>query len=595
MENMTKEEKLTFIDKMKFNNKMAYLIISFNQGIGSISDLAVQYYFKDDLKIEPARLSQIFSLILIPWTIKPIFGMITDLFPIFGYRRKNYIILCGIINVLCWLYMSFLVKTLFESVFCLLIINICLSFSTVLGEAIVVELSKLETTNNASTAKDYVSLFFFCKYVGALLSSYLKGLFVELMSIRTIFFISAILPWMIVTAGFILVEVKINNHLKEEESISPNSDKNNYLEYVNEDEKVLLKEKSFDNKNRDLNLSKEIKNKSEKNKKDVNYNILESKEEILEEKEKFAKLDDNNKDLQEHLIKDKTHDTNENKNTENLENSYHSIFFPSKKPSPKELLSEFVNFICQKYVLVPTIFIFVFMATPAFGDPFFYFLTNELKFTASSLGKISFFTTAGTLIAIWLYRTYFTKCNFRILITIGTIISFIFTLLTYLLVKRVNKILGISDFFLVLFSSSFLSMLGELIMMPMLSLACLLCPKNLEGTVYAFFLSALNLGGVLSNLFGSIITTWLRITSKDYHNLDKLILISNIFSLAPLPFLLCISDSYFDPELKEESENEKINDIDMEKTKDYELQKNKEKSLSLDNKDKEIIIAVKNN
>ena len=64
-----------------------------------------------------------------------------------------------------------------------------------LGEAIVVELSQLEEdkTKVNEKAKNYVSLFFATKYTGALFSSYLKGLFVELMNVRKVFLIASIL------------------------------------------------------------------------------------------------------------------------------------------------------------------------------------------------------------------------------------------------------------------------------------------------------------------------------------------------------------------------------------------------------------------
>ena len=79
------------IIKKKFNNKLCYLLISFHSGICTLSELAIQYYFKDTLKLQPGSMSRILSISSIPWTIKPIFGLITDLCPIFGYRRKFYI------------------------------------------------------------------------------------------------------------------------------------------------------------------------------------------------------------------------------------------------------------------------------------------------------------------------------------------------------------------------------------------------------------------------------------------------------------------------------------------------------------------------
>ncbi len=574
MEELSKEEKLKFIEKMKFNNRLSYLIISFNQGIGSISELAVQYYFKDELHIEPARLSQIFSLILIPWTIKPLFGIVTDLLPLFGYRRKVYIMLCGFGCIISWLLMSFYVNSLFGAITCLLLINVCLSFSSVLGEAIVVELSQLEKVNSSSSAKDYVSLFFFFKYFGALLSAYLKGLFIEIMSIRWVFFIASILPWLIVSSGFILVEVKVNEELEgtNEEKERLNSNENNYLELKNTE--------YFDEK-----LSKESKSPKHAAYNTITVNQLNSNDEAKEALKTANTSNKINEDknkvtnfpidiIEEDLKNKKTDEDNINKKM-NIDDSYDEVFKPQPKPSPLKLLQAFGSFICQKFVIVPTVFIITLMATPSYNDPFFYFLTNELKFSASSLGKISFCSTATTLFAIWLYRTCFKDFNFRLMITFGTIFSFIFSFMAYLLVIRANVKIGISDFWFVLFSSSFLSMIGELVMMPMLSLACLLCPKNLEGTVYALFMSALNFGGIMSGLFGSFLTAHLGITAKDYSNLYKLITIANILSLVPLPFLLFISDSYFEPKEENNAESEKPRELDYDYN-NFEENKNRE-------------------
>jgi Na+/melibiose symporter-like transporter len=368
--------------------------------------------------------------------------------------------------------MATFVDSLFAACSMLFLINLGLSFSTVLGEAMVVELSQLNKDSN-NAAKDYVSLFFFCKYLGALFAAYMKGLLVEVLSVRTVFLIASFLPWLIIISGFIFVESRVQEG--------------------------------------------QVSNQVEEEKQQLNN---------LGEANQYGAIS--------------------NQNEERLNTSQ-----PQPIPGAKDLIKEFFKFLCQKFIIVPIIFLIIFMATPSYSDPFFYFITNQLKFTPSDLGKISFCSTLATLLAILLYKWYFKNFDFKCMITSGTILSFFFSFLGYLLVQRVNVRYGISDFVLLLFSSSFLSMLGELIMMPMLSLACMLCPKNLEGTVYSLFMSALNFGSILSGLNGSILTNWLGITSKDYHNLDKLILISNIMTLLPLPMLICIDNSYFHPETKD--------------------------------------------
>lgn len=63
-------------------------------GIG-LSRLAKEYFVKDELDLSPAEASLIFSASSIPWLIKPLWGFISDSVPLFGYRRKSYLVLCG--------------------------------------------------------------------------------------------------------------------------------------------------------------------------------------------------------------------------------------------------------------------------------------------------------------------------------------------------------------------------------------------------------------------------------------------------------------------------------------------------------------------
>lgn len=70
--------------------------ILFLQGISELSGLAVSYFYKNELKVDPAVLSTVTSLTALPWTIKPLYGLITDGWPIFGYRRKPYLMMCGV-------------------------------------------------------------------------------------------------------------------------------------------------------------------------------------------------------------------------------------------------------------------------------------------------------------------------------------------------------------------------------------------------------------------------------------------------------------------------------------------------------------------
>jgi Na+/melibiose symporter-like transporter len=214
------------------------------------------------------------------------------------------------------------------------------------------------------------------------------------------------------------------------------------------------------------------------------------------------------------------------------------------------------DFILQKYVILPIIFIILFMGVPSYDDPFFYFLTNELKFNGNIMGQISFVGAITAIIAIFMYKFFFKAVSFKWTIAIATILYSFFSFSAYLLALRFNKKLGISDYVMALFSSATTSMLGEFSMMPILSLACLRCPKNLEATAYSIFMSAINFGAILSGVECSFLTSYLGITSKDFSKLPNLILISNILGLLPLVVLLFMNNEYFEND--SEGETKKI-------------------------------------
>ncbi|CAI5474035.1 unnamed protein product [Closterium sp. Yama58-4] len=74
-----------------------------NQGYGSsLMGLSLSYYWKDVQHLQPAAAQFYMSFVGIPWDVKPLYGMITDTFPILGFQRWPYIALSGIIGTAAW-------------------------------------------------------------------------------------------------------------------------------------------------------------------------------------------------------------------------------------------------------------------------------------------------------------------------------------------------------------------------------------------------------------------------------------------------------------------------------------------------------------
>ena len=65
--------------------------------------------------------------------------------------------------------------------------------------------------------------------------------------------------------------------------------------------------------------------------------------------------------------------------------------------------------------------------------------------------------------------------------------------------------------------------------MPLLVLACRMCPKNIEGTMYALLMSTINFGSIISSQLGGVLTYMLGITETSFTQLWLLVLLSNLF------------------------------------------------------------------
>ena len=123
-------------------NQIVIFIISFSLGLSAFPQMSFSFFFKNDLNLDPAALSLFNSIITYVFLTKPLCGFICDSYPLFGSRRRSYLILFSLIQILCWFALSLWVTTLWEVILVRISINMCNNFINVIGEAILVENSQ---------------------------------------------------------------------------------------------------------------------------------------------------------------------------------------------------------------------------------------------------------------------------------------------------------------------------------------------------------------------------------------------------------------------------------------------------------------------
>ena len=75
------------------------LVYGVSQGVGgSLNCVGTEYYMKDVQKVQPSEAQIYQGITSIPWMVKPLWGLMTDVIPVLGYRRRPYFIFAG--NVL---------------------------------------------------------------------------------------------------------------------------------------------------------------------------------------------------------------------------------------------------------------------------------------------------------------------------------------------------------------------------------------------------------------------------------------------------------------------------------------------------------------
>ena len=74
---------------------LVYVVEGLGQVVGLISQ-PLNYYLKEVHGWSPVQVTAFITVFNLPWIIKPVYGLVSDFVPLFGYRRKSYLILANV-------------------------------------------------------------------------------------------------------------------------------------------------------------------------------------------------------------------------------------------------------------------------------------------------------------------------------------------------------------------------------------------------------------------------------------------------------------------------------------------------------------------
>ena len=118
-----------------------FALVYIVEGLGQIGGLIAQpltYYLKQAQGWTPLQITAYLTLFNLPWIIKPLYGLVSDFMPLFGYRRKSYLLIANVAASCGFLLVSQLTVP-DRLVFALMLTAYAMAISSTLCGAVLVE------------------------------------------------------------------------------------------------------------------------------------------------------------------------------------------------------------------------------------------------------------------------------------------------------------------------------------------------------------------------------------------------------------------------------------------------------------------------
>lgn len=181
-----------------------------SQGLGGgITRVASDYYWKDVQRVQPATVQFLSVFFYVPWVLKPLWGIMTDVFPVRGYRRRPYFVFSGILGTASAAIVAVVVGLpVTSAVLCFMGISTAVAIADVTIDACIAK----NSIDKPALAPDMQSLCAFSSSLGALIGYATSGMLVHHLGAQGALGVMALPPAMLVFLGFIIQELKMYQH-----------------------------------------------------------------------------------------------------------------------------------------------------------------------------------------------------------------------------------------------------------------------------------------------------------------------------------------------------------------------------------------------
>jgi MFS family permease len=184
---------------------LVYVVEGVGQIVGLISQ-PLNYYLKEALGWTPVQVTAFITVFNLPWIIKPLYGLVSDFVPLFGYRRKSYLIVANIAAIGGYLWVTQLTAP-GQLLIALLLTAYAMAISSTLCGAVLVENGQRLHESGAFVNQQWL-WFNIAAMAAAILGGQLVQHLTPAGALHTAAFIVGLAPFLVIFGTLVLIDEK---------------------------------------------------------------------------------------------------------------------------------------------------------------------------------------------------------------------------------------------------------------------------------------------------------------------------------------------------------------------------------------------------
>jgi len=188
--------------KIKFIDYFLFALVYFLEGAMRLTSVALPLFLRNRLGLTIPEVALVVGLSSLPWVIKPLYGWVSDFYPISGYRRRPYILIGSVIASLGWVLTASIADSFWMVIFAQILAGLGIAGIDSFVDGFAVEKSTKKTKGKIQ------SVCWGARSIGAAATGLTGGWLLTLFSFEQVFYMTAALPIIVLVAGLYMGEVK---------------------------------------------------------------------------------------------------------------------------------------------------------------------------------------------------------------------------------------------------------------------------------------------------------------------------------------------------------------------------------------------------